>query len=152
MSKYKSKDKQKKQLSKIERESIATFRKLCFKCGLKGNPSNRFVCMNLLTKAIREKKGAYTEEYREDWLSILYACLAAPDGYFLENPTRLEKKRIRKYETKRLDLLEKLKRERINERSMYTYIDCVRDYWAKVKTRGVQRTKNNPYANDFSFG
>lgn len=147
MSKHKSKDKQKKGLNIYDRRSITAFRGLCRKC-LGVNPGNRFICMSLLAEAIQQKRGAYTEESRTDWLSILYACLAAPDGYFLENPARLEEKRIRKYRRKHESLLRMWKQERTNERAMYTYIDCVRAYWAKAKTRGVQRTKNNPYARN----
>lgn len=63
-------------------------------------PANRFICMNRLEQAIRRKNGAYSEEDRRSWLSIVHACLAAPDCYFSERKKGKHKKQARKFEKK----------------------------------------------------
>lgn len=83
-----------KKFNSSNKTAIDEFNELCEKALDSPRPANRFECMDLLEEAVRKKKGAYTEANRQDWMQILYACLAAPNSYFIKDPIRAENKRV----------------------------------------------------------
>ena len=106
---------------------------------------NRFVCMNQLGQIIKDKKGAYTGQNRKDWLFTLYACLCAPDDCFTTSKKKVSKKRINKFRKKLNWLQTSLICETERSSSIYTYIDCIRDYLKK--TQGQCKENVAPLGN-----
>lgn len=108
---------------------VEEFQNICRQRLNSGDAANRYCCIRALASAIQKKSGAYTEDDRRDWLTILYACLAAPDCYFTQYPTKLQqKKKVKSFQVDHLLLREKLDVEMTKSSGMYSYIDSLRDY------------------------
>ena len=45
-------------------------------------PTDRFMCISCLSSIIRSKKGAYTEQERQDWLRVILVCIYENDDFF----------------------------------------------------------------------
>lgn len=108
-------------------------------------PESRFVCINQLNQAVNQKKGRYTEEERQDWLNILFACLKAPNCYF-ENekapPDRTVKMQAPKYEAKFRRFQQEVVQDRNQYPFIYTYLSCIRDLKKEDYLRGKKGTNN----------
>lgn len=139
-------------IQKVSENEINDFISICERNSLPPEPGSRFVCMCKLDKEIQKCRGAYTETVRQDWLNILYTCLAAPDcyfsGQFQHNVSKKTQKRIEDFMYKRHSLICSLNQERTNERAMYTYIQCVRTYYDNAKRFSSPKENANPYAVD----
>lgn len=120
-----------------------------------GEFQNRFECVSRVSQAVSKKKGGYTESERLTWLSILYACMKAPNCWFENDIEKLSQKgwkESRKFEKKLTAFRDTVIQERTRNRFMYMYLSCVRDFLNKTGSIPRKKVKGNETASKLQAG